>query len=72
MNTKTVSIFYYCDHSVELGLYIGEFPIIGSGRVIIDEKFKKGKTVIAVCDGKVNLLNKLGDRVNQKNITNYG
>ncbi len=62
MKKKTVSIFYYCEDSVELGVYIGECPVALSGRVVIARSFKKGKTIIAVCEGEVKVLNKLGDR----------
>ncbi|KGJ88334.1 TIGR02922 family protein [Colwellia psychrerythraea] len=62
MKKKTVSIFYYCEDSVELGVYIGECPLAESGRVVIAPSFKKGKAIISVCEGRVKVLNKLGDR----------
>ena len=34
-----------------------------SGRVIIPDDFKKGRHVIAVIDGPVNVLDRLGDRM---------
>ncbi|MFT6900871.1 MAG: hypothetical protein ACJAXS_001051 [Colwellia sp.] len=65
INTKlrTVTIIYYCDNSLELMHFIGQFPQNASGRVIISEKFKEEKSIIAVCDGEITILNKMGDRI---------
>jgi len=43
--------------------FIGEFPQNSSGRVIIPETFKEDKSIIAVCDGEITILNKVGDRI---------
>ena len=61
---RTVTIIYYCDNSLELMHHIGHFPQNESGRVIIPKQFKEDKSIIAVCDGEVTILNKVGDRVN--------
>ena len=65
INTKlrTVTIIYYCDNSLELMHFIGQFPQNSSGRVIISEQFKEEKSIIAVCDGEITILNKMGDRI---------
>jgi uncharacterized protein (TIGR02922 family) len=61
---RTVTIIYYCDNSLELMHYVGRFPQNEAGRVIIPNKFKDDKSIIAVCDGEVTILNKVGDRIN--------
>ena len=66
-NLRTVTIIYYCDNSLELMHYVGCFPQNASGRVIIPNEFKEDKSIIAVCDGEVTILNKVGDRVNMIN-----
>jgi uncharacterized protein (TIGR02922 family) len=63
VKTRIVTIIYYCDNSLELMHFIGEFPQNASGRVIISEKFKEEKSIIAVCDGEITILNKVGDRI---------
>jgi uncharacterized protein (TIGR02922 family) len=62
-NLRTITIIYYCDDSLELKHYTGSFPQQESGRVIISNKFKEEKSIIAVCDGEIDILNKIGDRI---------
>ncbi len=60
---RTVTIIYYCDTSLELLHETGEFEQNIHGRVILPDDFKEGKSIVAVCDGEIRILNKLGDRV---------
>ena len=70
METKIrkVTIIYYRDISLELMHETACFPQNDNGRVIISPEFKQGKSIIAVCEGEVNILNKIGDRVENINI----
>ena len=61
--TETITIIYYCDSSLELMHHIGEFPKMESGRIVLPEHFKKNKSILAVCRGEVDILNKIGDRI---------
>jgi uncharacterized protein (TIGR02922 family) len=61
--TQEVTIIYYSDTSLELLHSVETFLVSRHGRVIIPTGYKKGKSIIAVCDGKVNILNKIGDRI---------
>lgn len=67
MNVETmlrkVTVIYYSDLSLELMHEVATFPQNENGRVIISPQFKKDKSIIAVCDGEVSILNKVGDRV---------
>lgn len=58
-----VTIIYYDEKSLELRHEVGSFPKTQGERVVISEEFKNGKSIIAVCLGEVQILNKLGDRV---------
>lgn len=60
---RKVTIIYYSDLSLELMHEAACFPQNDNGRVVISDEFKKGKSIIAVCDGEVSILNKVGDRV---------
>ena len=60
---KIVTVIYYSDTSLELLHKIASFLQCPKGRVIIPDTFKKGKSIIAVCDGEINILNKVGDRI---------
>ena len=64
---RKVTVIYYSDLSLELMHEAACFSQNDNGRVVISEEFKKGKSIIAVCDGKVNILNKVGDRVDNAN-----
>lgn len=39
-----------------------ELPMSGQERVILPDEFRPGKTIIAVLEGEVKILNRLGDR----------
>ena len=63
MTRRKVTIIYYSDSSLELHHQVESFPQNEHGRVIIPESFKQGKSIIAVCDGEIDILNKAGDRI---------
>ena len=60
---RTVTVIYYCDTSLELLHETRKFEQNIHGRVILPDDFKDGKSIIAVCDGEIKILNKLGDRI---------
>lgn len=60
---RKVTIIYYCDTSLELWHKVAMFPQNEQGRVIISSAFREGKSIVAVCDGEVEILNRIGDRI---------
>ncbi len=60
---RKVTIIYYNDLSLELMSDVRCFPQNKNGRVIIPDDYKIDKSVIAVCDGEITILNKVGERV---------
>lgn len=58
-----VTIIYYQNESLELLHEVKIFPKNQQGRVVIPEVFKEGKSIIAVCQGEIQILNKVGDRI---------
>jgi len=60
---RVVTIIYYEDNGLELHHKVKEFEQNEHGRVIIPADFKEGKSIIAVCDGEIEILNKIGDRI---------
>jgi uncharacterized protein (TIGR02922 family) len=60
---KEVTIIYYGEQSLELFHSVEHFPQLKNGRVVIPESYKQGKSIIAVCEGSVNVLNKFGERI---------
>jgi uncharacterized protein (TIGR02922 family) len=62
-HTTQVTVIYYSDESLELFHEMAYFLKKNDGRVVIPQLFKKGKSIIAVCHGEVQILNKFGDRI---------
>jgi uncharacterized protein (TIGR02922 family) len=60
---RLVTILYYSEVSLELMHDVQLLPQNKNGRVIIPADFKADKSIVAVCDGEVVILNKVGDRV---------
>ncbi|RKF21559.1 DUF2375 domain-containing protein [Alginatibacterium sediminis] len=50
------------DNSLELFHKVLELEQKPNGRVVVPESFKRDKSIIAICDGKVEILNRIGDR----------
>jgi len=62
-NLTLVTVIYYHDQSLELLHQVKEFPKNEDGRVVISKEFKEGKSIIAVCLGEIEIMNKVGDRI---------
>ncbi|GLX87232.1 hypothetical protein tloyanaT_34850 [Thalassotalea loyana] len=60
---KVVTVIYYAEESLELRSLCCTFEQNTNGRVVIPESFKSGKSIIAVCEGRINIINKVGDRI---------
>jgi len=60
---ELITIIYYCDSSLELKHQVCKAEKSESGRVIIPEEFRKNKSIVAVCNGEVDILNKIGERI---------
>ena len=60
---RTVTIIYYTEGSLELKHDVKTFEENVNGRVIIPNDFKVDKSIIAVCDGEIEILNKVGERI---------
>ncbi|WP_445947492.1 TIGR02922 family protein [Shewanella sp.] len=64
-NTAIVTVLYYeapagliMHNEILTGLAVSE-----SGRVMIPQQFRRGKSIIAVLEGECTILNSLGERV---------
>lgn len=60
---RTVTIIYYRDDALELLHEVRSFIQNEHGRVVIPASFKEDKSIIAVCEGEIAILNKIGDRI---------
>ncbi|MEH6463077.1 MAG: TIGR02922 family protein [Shewanella psychromarinicola] len=64
-SNPTVTILYY-EAPVGLEMHnavMTNLQVSHSGRVIIPESFRRGKSIIAVLEGECKILNSLGERV---------
>ena len=65
MNTKTVTVLYYSDlmsFEIKVTTLKGLPFKKGAKRVKLPEGFTKGKIIIAVLNGEVEVFNHLGER----------
>lgn len=60
---RKVTIIYYSDEDLELHHKVKIFEQNEDGRVVIPPAFKEGKSIIAVCEGEIEILNKIGERI---------
>jgi len=60
---RKVTVIYYSEGSLELKHDVKTFEENINGRVIIPNEFKEDKSIIAVCDGEIEILNKIGERI---------
>lgn len=58
-----VTVIFYQDDWLELLQEVHTFPKNENGRVIIPPEYKEGKSIIAVCKGEIEIVNKVGDRI---------
>lgn len=63
VNQSVFTILYLENNSVAVKHQICKLETAKSGRVIIPTAIKEGKSILAVCHGAVNVINKHGDRL---------
>ncbi|GGB66449.1 hypothetical protein GCM10011607_28840 [Shewanella inventionis] len=63
-NLMTVTVLYYADEDLFTlrSKVLADQPVSSEGRPIFNEKFREGKTIIAVLKGAVEVVNSLGQR----------
>ena len=60
---RKVTVIYCCDNDLAMYRKTQVFNLNAYGDMIIPQDFKRGKTIVAVCDGEINIINSVGDRV---------
>lgn len=60
---RKVTVIYYVDGSLELKHDVCIFDENLNGRVVIPNNYKQEKSIIAVCEGEIEILNKVGERI---------
>ncbi len=63
--SPAVSVLFFDENSLVMEkALLTNLPIGPAGRVVIPAEFKQGKSIIAVLDGNVRVLNLVGERTN--------
>ncbi len=57
------TLFFYQDSDITLHHETHTLELSPAGRAIIPAALKEGRSIIAVCEGEVEVLNKMGDRL---------
>jgi uncharacterized protein (TIGR02922 family) len=60
---RKVTIIYCCDNDLAMYRKTKVFNLNAYGDMIIPQDFKRGKTIVAVCDGEIDIINSVGNRV---------
>ena len=60
---RKVTIIYCCDNDLAMYRKTEVFNLNAYGDMIIPQDFKRGKTIVAVCDGEIDIINSVGNRV---------
>jgi len=61
--TRKVTVIYCCDEKLAMYRKIQSFNLNAYGDMIIPQDFKRGKTIVAVCDGEIDIINSVGDKL---------
>lgn len=60
---RKVTVIYCCDDDLSLYRKTRSFNLNAYGDMIIPQDFKRGKTIVAVCEGEIDVINSIGDRL---------
>jgi len=60
---RKVTVIYCCDNELALYRKTQSFNINPYGDMIIPQEFKRGKTIVAVCEGDIDIINSVGDKL---------
>ena len=64
--TRKVTVIYCCDDDLALYRKTQSFNLNAYGDMVIPHDFKRGKTIVAVCEGEVDVINSVGDKLVQE------
>jgi uncharacterized protein (TIGR02922 family) len=60
---RKVTVIFCCDNDLSLYRKTKIFNLDEYGKMIIPNHFKVGKTIVAMCDGEVDIINTIGDKL---------
>ncbi len=60
---RKVTVIYCSDYDLSLYRKTKTFKLDAYGKLIIPSQFTVGKTIVAMCDGEVDIINTIGDKL---------
>ncbi|WP_019026342.1 TIGR02922 family protein [Colwellia piezophila] len=60
---RKVTVIYCCDNDIAMYTKTQTFKLNAYGDMIIPQDFKRGKTIVALCEGEINFINTVGDKL---------
>ena len=60
---RKVTVIYCCYDDLAMYRKTQSFNLNAYGDMIIPQDFKRGKTIVAVCEGEVDIINSVGDKL---------
>jgi uncharacterized protein (TIGR02922 family) len=67
---RTVTVIYCCDKDLSMYRKTQSFKLNAYGDMIIPQDFKRGKTIVAVCEGEIDVINSVDDKLVKEYCTN--
>lgn len=62
---RKVTVIYCCDDDLAIYRKTQHFHLNSYGDMIIPQDFKRGKTIVALCEGEIDIINSIGDKLVQ-------
>ncbi|MFQ3264176.1 MAG: hypothetical protein ACI9U5_000038 [Colwellia sp.] len=60
---RTVTVIYCCDDDLAMYRKTENFNLNAYGDMVIPHDFERGKIIVAVCDGDIDITNSVGDKL---------
>ena len=60
---RKITVIYCCDNKLELYRETMDVNDNSYGDMVIPKDFRAGKTIVAVCEGEINILNSVDNKL---------
>jgi uncharacterized protein (TIGR02922 family) len=60
---RKITVIYCCDDELELYRETMDVNNNAYGDMVIPKDFRSGKTIVAVCEGEINILNSIDNKL---------
>jgi len=60
---RKITVIYCCDNKLELYKETMDVNDTAYGDMVISNDFRSGKTIVAVCEGEINIINSINNKL---------